>query len=236
MSRDVAFGVSHSAGDSVGGGVRAARRDATAATDGPAADANPPCRRPASSPSSGAATASTNTWDAAAVARHGLLAGLLSGVIFSAAASGAAVLQGKAWDAPVRLVAAVALGPGAFEPSAPLLPVLAWGMALHLLYTAVTGILLAWLVAAVRPIRRSAVATVAASLAYAAVMWLSWFYVIAPALGWGWFPQRTEFLPQLVLQVSVWGGSLGMYFAAGRVRRALTGGAAAPAGQTPAIR
>lgn len=152
---------------------------------------------------------------------HGIAAGLISGLAFSAAESLAAVLQGKTWDAPVRMVAAVAMGPSILESEHSLAAVLAWGMGLHLLYTIGTGILLAALIARVGNLRSSGRATLAAALLYALALWLSGFYVVAPLLGWEWFPERTRFLPQLALQVGIWGGSLGAYFARRRVRLAL---------------
>ena len=152
---------------------------------------------------------------------HGIAAGLISGLAFSAAESLVAVLQGSAWDAPVRMVAAVALGRSVLESDHSLAAVLAWGVGLHLFYTIVTGILLSALIARVGRLRTSSRATLAGALLYALALWLSGFYLVAPLLGWDWFPERTRFLPQLALQVGVWGGSLGAYFARRGVRLAL---------------
>ncbi|MFN2431693.1 MAG: hypothetical protein ABR599_02535 [Gemmatimonadota bacterium] len=152
---------------------------------------------------------------------HGIAAGLISGIAFSAAESFVAILHGNTWDAPVRMVAAVAMGPSALGSDRSLAGVLVWGMGLHLLYTIGTGILLAALIAGVDSLRRSSRAAVSAALLYALALWLSGFYVVAPLLGWEWFPERTRFLPQLALQVGVWGGSLAAYFAPRRVRLAL---------------
>lgn len=157
----------------------------------------------------------------AAVGRHGLIGGLLSGLVFSGAVSVAAMLQNQSWAAPVRLIAAVALGRRALEPDQPLLAALTVGMGLHLLYTVATGLLFAWLVATWPGLRRSGRTTLVAALVYTLVLWLVGFYVIAPLLGWRWFPERTEFLSQFVLQVGFWGGALGAYFALPPVRAQL---------------
>ncbi len=146
---------------------------------------------------------------------------MLSGIVFSIAASLMAVLIGRSWAAPVRLVAAVALGPAALQPDRPLLPALLWGMGLHLLYSAATDVLFAWLLAAIPARRRSGGTALAAALVYTLIWWLASFYAIAPLLGWNWFAERTQFLPQFVLQVGVWGGALGAYFAQQRVRSSL---------------
>ncbi len=152
---------------------------------------------------------------------HGFLSGLVSGLMFSGAASVAAVLQGKPWDAPVRLVAAVALGPSTFTPGAPILPALLWGMAIHLGYTIATGALFAWMVAQLPALRRNSHLIMVAALVYTLAWWLLGFYVVAPLFGWYWFAERTQFLPQLILQVGVWGGALGVYFVIPAVQRSL---------------
>lgn len=155
------------------------------------------------------------------VVKDGAVGGLISGLVFSFAASLAAVAQGKPWDAPVRLVAAVALGRSTFEPRAPLLPALVWGMALHLGYTIAAGMLFAALVAYLPALRRSAAAAAVVALLYALAQWLAGFYLVAPLFGWGWFTGRTEVPMQSLLQVGVWGGAMAAYFARGGVRRAL---------------
>ncbi len=157
-----------------------------------------------------------------AVGRHGAASGLLSGLVFSVAASLAAVLQGKSWEGPIRLVAAVALGPSVLDPGAPLLSVLAWGMGLHLLFAVVTGGIFAWLVAASPWLRGSAGRSLFGAMGYALALYLAHFYVVSPVLGWWWFPERTDFLVQLLLQVIFCGAPLGAYFAPGRVRGQLT--------------
>ncbi|MDQ4075956.1 MAG: hypothetical protein M3220_06885 [Chloroflexota bacterium] len=156
-----------------------------------------------------------------AILRHGLVAGLLSGMLFSVAASAAAILRGQSWMAPLRLVAAVVLGEEAFQDTYPLTPLFLWGMLLHLLYTVLTGILFAWWVATQPRLRTSGAATFGVALLYTLILWLSGFCLLAPLFGWHWFAERTRFLPQFVLQVLVWGGSLGAYLALPQVRAAL---------------
>lgn len=153
--------------------------------------------------------------------KHGLIGGLLSGLVYSAVASLVGVLQGMPPEATIRVVAAAALGPSVLEAGRPLGPILAWGMGLHLGYTALTGCLFAWLVAAQGRLRWSGRATLGAAFVYTLALWLSHFYLLAPLVGWWWFPERSQFLTAFLEQVGVWGGSLGLYFGQPRVRAEL---------------
>lgn len=153
--------------------------------------------------------------------KHGIVAGLLAGLTYSLAAAAAGVMMGQMWDGSVRMVAATVLGASALTTADNFPAIFLWGMGLHLAFTMATGILLAWLIGSVPMLRTNGGAAFVASLIYAALMWLSSFYIIAPLFGWTWFPEQTKFLPSLLLQVGVWGGIMAIYFAQRRVREEL---------------
>ena len=164
---------------------------------------------------------------------RGALAGVVSGAAYTVAFCGAAILIGDPWDAPLRVIGAVALGESVLRAETqrhPTVLVLFWAALLHLLFVSATGALFAWIVHRGVAMRRTGGAVAVAGLLYALVWWLVGVYVIAPLLGWNWFPAYMGRLPlplELAVQVVAWGGVLGLSLALLN-RAAGSGGAGRP--------
>ncbi len=156
-------------------------------------------------------------------ARRGFVGGLVAGVIFAMFEMiAAAVLMGpSAFFMPLRMIGAIGLGPAALEPTYPLLPAAAAGMAIHMMnsavYGAAFGAVVAFLPAAAR---QRSVLLVAATL-FGVLLWVVNFFVIAPIAGWRWFPDGTDHLVQFVAHAFFYGTLLGAYVG----RRASNAGA-----------
>jgi uncharacterized membrane protein YagU involved in acid resistance len=161
------------------------------------------------------------------VALHGIIGGLIAGAVFAMAAMVmAALLEGRAsgfW-VPLRMIGAIVLGEEALMSSYSLLKAGAAGMVLHMMLSAMFGLGFALAVQMLPALRRPAVLIVAAS-GYGLLLWIANFQIIAPAAGWGWFPDMADqFWQGFVAHTFMFGTVLGVSLAAVRPWRESRGG------------
>jgi hypothetical protein len=143
-----------------------------------------------------------------------VVTGIVVALVFAAFEMVVAALQ-MGVDAavmPLRMIGAMVLGPDALEPTYPLINAAAAGVAVHV----VLSIVFTAIFAALAPSVLGAFGLSAASsnlavagVAYGILLWLVNFYVIAPAAGWTWFPERTEPIVQVVAHAVFFGGLAG---------------------------
>jgi hypothetical protein len=122
--------------------------------------------------------------------------------------------------APLRLIGAIVLGQDALDASASLLPAALAGTVVHLMFSALFGVifgLLAWVVPA---LSESSPALLVGASAYGLLLWAVNFHVIAPWAGWAWLPARSVLWLQLLAHTFGFGTVLGIYLdsAVGRPR------------------
>jgi uncharacterized membrane protein YagU involved in acid resistance len=137
-----------------------------------------------------------------------LKAGIVAGVglgIFQAV--GTLVLSGPAHVlTPLRMIAAIALGPAALDPGYSPLVAMTVGLLLHLTLSMVFALIFAALV----PVSFQTTTEVELGMAYGFLAWIFNFYLIAPALGWVWFAQ-TNPLVQLAAHTIGFGAVVGWF-------------------------
>jgi uncharacterized membrane protein YagU involved in acid resistance len=142
--------------------------------------------------------------------KHGIIGGIVGAIGMMMAEMLIAALMGMDAFMPPRMIAGMALGPAAMQPSTPLMTAAATGMMIHLVLSIVYGLIFAWIVSAVPALRPTPAVIVGASF-YGLLLWLINFYVIAPPAGWVWFPTQANPVQQFISHVFAFGTLLGVY-------------------------
>jgi uncharacterized membrane protein YagU involved in acid resistance len=152
-------------------------------------------------------------------ARRGAIGGIIAGLVFAMFEMiMAALLNGaNAFSMPLRMIGATVLGREALQPSYSLLTAGFVGLIVHMMLSIVFGIVFALLVSALPMLANSPPLLLVAASVSGLLLWLVNFYAIAPALGWNWFPTRTNPLVQFLAHTVMYGMVLGFYL--DRVRR-----------------
>ncbi|MBI4493405.1 MAG: hypothetical protein HY690_11510 [Chloroflexi bacterium] len=145
--------------------------------------------------------------------QHGILGGIIAGIVFAMfeMVVAAAMMGADAFFMPLRMIGAIVLGPQALDPSYSLATAAVVGAATHMMLSAVFGVILGVLVAAIPGMAGSTVRLIALASAFGLLLWLVNFYVIAPVAGWVWFPNATNPVVQLVAHTFFFGTVLGIY-------------------------
>jgi hypothetical protein len=147
--------------------------------------------------------------------------GLIAGILFAAFEMlAAAILMGpEAAAMPLRMIGAIVLGASALEPSYSLATAAMTGVIVHL----ILSVLFTGIFAAIAPpiLEASGLGTTSGTLAFAGVafgivLWLVNFYLVAPAAGWTWFPERTDPVVQFIAHAFLFGCPAGWMLGRGR--------------------
>ncbi len=148
-------------------------------------------------------------------AKTGMVGGLLAGLAFAVFEMIVAAIVAGQLFGPFRMISATVLGQQALSPQVSLATAIMVGTLVHLVYSVVAGAVFALIVAAVTAFHRTPGALVSIGGIYGLLMWLVNFYLIAPAFGWIWFPQRaSQFWQGFVAHTFLYGALLGWYVAA----------------------
>src|SRR5215208_3825200 len=139
---------------------------------------------------------------------------MVAGLIFAAFEMlAAAILMGPdAAMMPLRMIGAIALGAEALEPGYSVMVAAAAGVTVHLALSVLfTGI---FAVIAGPTLEAMGFATTSRTLAidgmaFGITIWLVNFYLIAPAAGWTWFPDRTDPVVQFLAHAFAFGTAVG---------------------------
>ena len=154
---------------------------------------------------------------------HGVVGGVIAGVIFALFEMAVAVLLMGSMSAfwmPLRMIGAIVLGKEALEQSSSIAAATLAGIVVHMALSAAFGAIFALILWGVPALARSAVVLIGAASIYGLLLWLGNFYVIAPLAGWDWFPEGANQLWQgFVAHTFVFGTLLGVYLAAARPGR-----------------
>jgi hypothetical protein len=153
-------------------------------------------------------------------ATNGLLFGLAAGVVLALAEVVLAVSTGDSPMRPVRMSAAVALGPPAFTQAVSAATALLVGLGVHLALSALAGLAYSLLDAMLPPDGRGRWEfQTAVGMLFGIVVWLVSFQFVGRGY-YPWFLEVPQF-PQIVLHSVFLGLPLGMLFTAAERRRAL---------------
>jgi hypothetical protein len=143
------------------------------------------------------------TFSLSRVLETGLAAGLVFAVFQVVAAL---VLNGPAETfTPLRMIAAMALGPAALDPSHSLLVAATVGVVVHLGLSMIFAVVFAALI----PVTFGTGPEVGLGMAFGFMLWLTNFYLLGPSLGWIWFAEQTSPIVQLGAHTIAFGGVLG---------------------------
>lgn len=154
-------------------------------------------------------------------AKQGAIGGVIAGLVFAMFEMiMAALLNGaNAFFMPLRMIGATVLGQEALQPSYSLLTAGFVGLVVHMMLSIAFGTVFALLVSALPMLANSPSLLLVAASVSGLLLWLVNFYVIAPALGWNWFPTRTNPLVQFLAHTVMYGTVLGFYLDRARMQR-----------------
>jgi hypothetical protein len=148
--------------------------------------------------------------------KHGLIGGIIAGIVFAAFEMiAAAILDGPdMFFMPLRMIGGIALGEQALDPAYSLVTAGVAGLVVHLVLSAVYGIGVAGVARYVPALASSAAILIAWASIAGLALWLVNFYVIAPITGWNWFPDGTNAVVQFIAHTFFYGTVLGIYLVA----------------------
>lgn len=142
-----------------------------------------------------------------------MIGGVVAGVVFAMfEMMMAAILNGSsAFFMPLRMIGAMVLGKDALSPDSSLFTAGITGAIVHMVLSAMFGIVFGLAVALIPTLGRSTASLVGSASVYGLVIWIANFYVIAPIAGWDWFPQETNGTVQFFAHVIFFGSVLGVW-------------------------
>jgi hypothetical protein len=147
--------------------------------------------------------------DNGSMVRQSAIGGLIAGVVFALFQMIAAVTGGDSVFAPLRLIAAIAVGPEALEPTYPLASAVGIGMVVHLVLSLLFGLLFGIGSVVVPAIEFNATSIIFVAAVYGFVLWAVNFNLIAPGI-FPWFTE-TDAALQIVAHTIFFGAALGFY-------------------------
>jgi hypothetical protein len=144
------------------------------------------------------------------VVTTGLVAGIVAGIVFAMFEMLVAAIQGMGFFAPLRTIAAIVLGEGTLEPSSSLTSAVVVGLIVHMMLSAVYGLVLALVVWAWTLLQQPLWSVVGATI-YGFALWIVNFFAIAP-VAFPWFGMADD-LVQFVAHPFFFGTVLGALLA-----------------------
>lgn len=147
---------------------------------------------------------------------HGIVGGIIAGIVFAMADMVmAVVVMGDSFFAPMRMIGAIVLGQAALNPGYSLLQAGGVGMALHMMLSALYGVIFLFLLALGRQLWSSTSALLALGSVFGLALWVANFLVIAPP-AFPWFGMANPFWMGFVAHTFFFGTVVGGYVAATR--------------------
>ena len=142
----------------------------------------------------------------------GAIAGIAAGIAFAMFEMIMAALTdgGGAFFMPLRMIGAIGLGKGALDPGTSLVTAGGAGLIIHMILSMMYGVSVAALLRIIPTLARTGASILAVSSVAGALLWVVNFHILAPALGWVWFPDGTNALIQIVAHTVFFGTLLGI--------------------------
>lgn len=159
-----------------------------------------------------AALTSQRSTSTASIVRAGLVGGAIAGMVFAMFEMVAAVILNgpDAFFMPLRMIAGIALGPSAMDPSTSLVLAGAVGLMIHMALSMMYGVGVALVANAVPSLSRSTAALVGFATAMGIALWVVNFFVLARVFGWSWFPDGQNVAVQVIAHAVMFGSVLGL--------------------------
>ena len=147
-----------------------------------------------------AAIATGRATSTASLVRAGLIGGAIAGMVFAMFEMLAAVAFNgpDAFFMPLRMIAGIALGPSAMDPSTSLALAGAVGLGIHMALSMMYGVATAIVANALPVLSRSTGALVVFATVMGLALWILNFFVLARVLGWSWFPDGQNVAVQVI--------------------------------------
>jgi hypothetical protein len=145
--------------------------------------------------------------------KHGVIAGVLGGITFVVYEMVFVLLTRGAHAVlmPLRLIGAIALGQRALDPGYSLLVSGGVGAVVHLMFSALFGVVFALLAWVVPALWESTPALLASASAWGLLVWAVNFHLIAPWAGLAWLPGRSTPWVPFLAHTFGFGTVLGIY-------------------------
>jgi hypothetical protein len=145
--------------------------------------------------------------------RHGVIGGIGAGIVFAMFEMiMAAILNGAdAFFTPLRMIAGIGLGQQALQPSYTLATAIIVGLAIHMMTSAIFGLVFAGILRYVPAFTSSTSTVLVATSVLGVGLWLVNFYLIANIAGWVWFPDKANPVVQFFAHTFFFGTAFGLY-------------------------
>lgn len=145
--------------------------------------------------------------------KHGVIGGIGAGIVFAMFEMVmAAILNGAdAFFTPLRMIAGIGLGQQALQPDYSLATVIIVGLVIHMMMSAIFGVVFAGILHYVPGLTGSAASVLVATSVLGLALWLVNFYLIANIAGWVWFPDKANPVVQFFAHTFFFGTVLGLY-------------------------
>ena len=139
-------------------------------------------------------------------------AGLAAGIVFAMFEMiMAAVTDGPdAFFMPLRMIGAIGLGTSALDPATSLITAGAAGLVIHMILSMMYGVGVAATLRIVPNLARSTASVILVSSVAGFLLWVVNFQLLAPVLGWAWFPDGTDALIQVIAHTVFFGKVVGL--------------------------
>lgn len=147
---------------------------------------------------------------------HGIVGGIIAGLVFAVADMiMAVVVMGAPFYAPLQMIGAIVLGPQTMEPTYPLAQAAVVAIVLHMVLSALYGVIFVYLLALGRQLGASTPALLVYGSLFGLALWVANFLIIAP-IAFPWFAMVNQFWLGFVAHTFFFGTVIGAYVAATR--------------------
>ena len=146
-----------------------------------------------------------------------IAAGVVAGLVFAVFEMiAAAVMMGpQAIFMPLRMIGGIVLGAAALDPGYPIVTAAITGVLVHMVLSVVFALVFAF----IAPSSASMTVLVVSGIVFGTGLWLVNFYLIAPVMGWNWFPEQTNPAIQFLAHAFFFGAPIGWYLGTTRTVR-----------------
>ncbi|MBI2953735.1 MAG: hypothetical protein HYY30_05435 [Chloroflexi bacterium] len=146
---------------------------------------------------------------------HGVVGGIIAGLVFALFEMVVAMVMGISFFDPLRLIGSMVLGVEALDPTYPLATAAIVGAVIHLILSAIYGVIFVYLLAYTSQLTSSTGLLLLYGSLFGLALWIVNFLIIAPFV-WPQFTMVDQFWMGFVAHTFFFGTVLGGYFAAVR--------------------
>ncbi len=146
---------------------------------------------------------------------HGIIGGIIAGIVFAMFEMAVAMIMGDSFFAPLRMIGSMVLGTEALSPTYPLFTAAMVGLIVHMILSALYGVIFVYLLAYTNQLASSTGLLLLYGSLFGLALWIVNFLIIAPFV-WPQFTMVDQFWMGFVAHTFFFGTVLGGYIAAAR--------------------